>query len=58
MTDTKVAAFIATHPDYEQRIVIAEAWAQVLAQMDKRFDRDVFLSSCGIKCEKPPLEEA
>lgn len=53
-----VAAFIATHPIYEERIVIAEAWAQVLAGMDKRFDRDIFLSACGIKYENPPLEEA
>ena len=53
-----VATFVANHPDYDERVVIAEAWAQVLAQIHRRFDRDAFLSACNIKYEKPPMEEA
>ena len=58
MTWRDVATFIAKHPDFNERITIAESWAQVLADMDKKFDRDAFLSACGIKYEKPPMEEA
>lgn len=58
MTCSDVATFIAKHPDYDERIVIAEAWAQVIAGMDKKFDRDAFLSRCNIKYGKPPMEEA
>jgi hypothetical protein len=30
----------------------------VIAGIDKKFDRDAFLSACDVKYEKPPMEEA
>jgi predicted Zn-dependent protease len=57
MTWYDVATFVAKHPDFNERIVIAQAWAQVIAGIDKKFDRDAFLSACDVKYEKPPMEE-
>ena len=60
MNTMKIAAFIAKHPNYEERIEIAHGWAYALAHTHRKkgFDPKAFVEACGVKYQKPPLEEA
>ena len=42
----KIAESIKLIP-YEQRYEVADAWAIMCAEMNRRFDREKFMSACG-----------